>query len=74
MITMMIIKLWLEHQEEYDMITKRLVDTRNLKVLIMDEADEMLSQGFRDQMVKILNGIPMIQSWIIQCYNSSRDD
>lgn len=41
-----------------DMITKRLVDTRNLKVLIMDEADEMLSQGFRDQMVKILNGIP----------------
>jgi len=41
-----------------DMITKKLVDMRHLKVLIMDEADEMLSQGFREQMVKILNGIP----------------
>ena len=41
-----------------DMIGKRLADTRHLKVLIMDEADEMLSQGFREQMVKILNGIP----------------
>lgn len=41
-----------------DMIQKKLVDTRHLRVLVMDEADEMLSQGFRDQMVKILNGIP----------------
>ena len=41
-----------------EMVYKNIIDTSNLRVLIMDEADEMLSFGFRDQMVKILNRIP----------------
>tara|TARA_B100001964_G_C14216238_1_gene592952 strand:+ start:102 stop:1286 length:1185 start_codon:yes stop_codon:yes gene_type:complete len=41
-----------------DLIGKKLVDTSKIKVLIMDEADEMLSQGFREQLVKILRNIP----------------
>ena len=41
-----------------DLISKKLVDTSNIKVLILDEADEMLSQGFREQLVKILRNIP----------------
>tara|TARA_B100000780_G_C21123705_1_gene455496 strand:+ start:3614 stop:4801 length:1188 start_codon:yes stop_codon:yes gene_type:complete len=41
-----------------EMVAKKSIDPSNLKVLIMDEADEMLSFGFREQMVKILNKIP----------------
>lgn len=33
-----------------DMISKRHIDTTDLKLLVLDEADEMLSQGFGDQL------------------------
>ena len=35
-----------------DMITKKALDTRNLKVFILDEADEMLTMGFKDDLEK----------------------
>lgn len=30
----------------YDMINRKALRTRNLKMLILDEADEMLTKGF----------------------------
>lgn len=37
----------------YDMILKRHIDLSDLKVLVLDEADEMLSQGFGSQIQDI---------------------
>lgn len=31
----------------FDMISRRSLRTRNIKMLILDEADEMLSKGFK---------------------------
>lgn len=41
-----------------DLIEKRGLDTSNIRTLIVDEADEMLSQGFKDQMYLILQKMP----------------
>ena len=42
----------------YDMIKRKVLITENVKNIIIDEADEMLSQGFNEQMCKIFNHIP----------------
>lgn len=34
----------------FDMIKRRNLRTRNIKMLVLDEADELLNQGFKDQM------------------------
>lgn len=31
----------------FDMISRRTLRTRNIKMLVLDEADEMLNQGFK---------------------------
>ena len=36
-----------------DMIRRKALKTSTLKLLILDEADEMLSSGFKDQIAKI---------------------
>ena len=41
-----------------DMIRRDILDTRQLKLLVLDEADEMLSSGFKEQMGKILKFMP----------------
>ena len=41
-----------------DMINKRALSTTNLKIMIIDEADEMLSEGFVDQIYKIFRFMP----------------
>ena len=41
-----------------DMITKKALDTRNLKVFILDEADEMLSKIFLNQIYDIFRFLP----------------
>lgn len=41
-----------------DLIEKRGMDTTNIKTLVVDEADEMLSQGFKEQMYLILQKMP----------------
>jgi hypothetical protein len=33
----------------FDMIKRRSLRTRNIKMLVLDEADEMLSKGFKEQ-------------------------
>ena len=41
-----------------DMIRRRCLKLSTLKLLIIDEADEMLSSGFKDQISKIFNAMP----------------
>jgi ATP-dependent RNA helicase len=42
----------------FDMIRRRNLRTRNLKMLIIDEADEMLNQGFKEQIYDIYRYLP----------------
>lgn len=37
----------------FDMIRRRNINARNIKLLVLDEADEMLSSGFKDQIYNI---------------------
>jgi len=37
----------------YDMINRRALDPRSIKIFILDEADEMLSRGFKDQIYDV---------------------
>merc|ERR1719218_124702 len=37
---------------------RRCLDTEDLQVLVIDEADEMLSQGFKDQVYHIFKSLP----------------
>jgi superfamily II DNA/RNA helicase len=41
-----------------DMIRRGILQTKYIKLLVLDEADEMLSSGFKEQMGKILQYMP----------------
>lgn len=41
-----------------DMIKRRNITTRNMKMLILDEADELLSKGFKEQIYDIYKLLP----------------
>jgi len=42
----------------YDMINRDAINTNDLHILILDEADEMLSRGFKEQIYNIFQTIP----------------
>jgi len=42
----------------YDMIKRRALKTKKLKMLVIDEADEMLGKGFKDQIYEIYRFLP----------------
>merc|ERR1711959_152170 len=42
----------------FDMIERRALDVRNVKLSILDEADEMLSRGFTDQIYDVFRKLP----------------
>merc|ERR1711935_313212 len=42
----------------YDMIERRALDVRYVKLFILDEADEMLSRGFTDQIYDVFRKLP----------------
>ena len=42
----------------FDMIKRRALSTRNVKICVLDEADEMLSVGFKDQIYNIFQQLP----------------
>jgi len=42
----------------YDMIKRKNLRTKNVKMLILDEADEMLSQGFKEKIYDIYRFLP----------------
>jgi translation initiation factor 4A len=37
----------------YDMITRKSLRTQFIKIFVLDEADEMFSQGFKDQIKEV---------------------
>lgn len=42
----------------YDILSRKIIDIENIKMVVIDEADEMLSQGFKEQVHNILNILP----------------
>lgn len=42
----------------FDMIKRRFLRTKNIKTLVLDEADEMLGQGFKEQMYDVYRYLP----------------
>lgn len=42
----------------FDMIKRRAISTRDIKICVLDEADEMLSVGFKDQIYNIFQQLP----------------
>lgn len=42
----------------FDMIERGFFKTKDVKMFIMDEADEMLSQGFKEQIYKVFQYLP----------------
>jgi len=42
-----------------DMIMRRALNASNIKILVVDEADEMLSSGFKDQLRNIINRLTL---------------
>jgi len=42
----------------YDMIDRRALDVRAVKLFVLDEADEMLSRGFTDQIYDVFRKLP----------------
>ena len=42
----------------YDMLCRKRLDSKGLKLIILDEADEMLSQGFKEQVYNIFQYLP----------------
>jgi len=42
----------------FDMIRRRSLRTRHIKMLVLDEADEMLSQGFKEQIYDVYRYLP----------------
>jgi len=42
----------------FDMINRRALRTRNIKMLVLDEADEMLDKGFKEQIYDVYRHLP----------------
>ncbi|CAK8690954.1 eukaryotic initiation factor 4A-I-like [Clavelina lepadiformis] len=42
----------------FDMINRKYLDTKNVSMFVLDEADEMLSRGFKDQIYDIFRTMP----------------
>jgi ATP-dependent RNA helicase len=42
----------------FDMIRRRTLRTRGIKMLILDEADEMLNKGFKEQIYDVYRYLP----------------
>ena len=42
----------------FDMIGRRALKTDNIKIFCLDEADEMLSRGFKDQIYEVFQLLP----------------
>lgn len=41
-----------------DMIRRRTLRTRGIKMLVLDEADEMLNKGFKEQIYDVYRYLP----------------
>jgi len=49
----------------YDMIQRRCLNTRHLKMLVIDEADEMLNRNFKEQLYDIYRYLPPVTQVVL---------
>ena len=49
----------------YDMINRGIINMSTLKLFILDEADQMLNKGFKDQIIEILKFVPQESKFAI---------
>merc|ERR1712071_471175 len=42
----------------FDMINRRALHTDKIRIFVLDEADEMLSRGFKDQIYDVFKNLP----------------
>jgi len=49
----------------FDMIRRKNLRTRNIKMLVLDEADEMLSRGFKEQIYDVYRYLPPLTQVIL---------
>jgi ATP-dependent RNA helicase len=57
----------------FDMIKRRHLRTRNIKMLVLDEADELLNRGFMDQIYDVYRYLPpqtQVRSALLCCLSS----
>lgn len=48
-----------------DLVKRKAIDIRNVKTVVLDEADEMLSMGFKDDLNRILDGLAVAKNkWL----------
>lgn len=57
----------------FDMIERGFFKTRDVKMFIMDEADEMLSQGFKEQIYKVFQYLPETTQAVLLSATMPRD-
>ncbi|CAO3568772.1 unnamed protein product [Mortierella alpina] len=43
----------------FDMIRRRNLRTKNIKMMVLDESDELLNQGFKDQIYDVYRYLPL---------------
>lgn len=60
----------------FDMIKRKVLRTRDIRTLVLDEADEMLAKNFKDQIYDIYRYLPpetqARQPSILNSYDSCR--
>jgi ATP-dependent RNA helicase len=49
----------------FDTIRRRTLRTRNIKMLVLDEADELLNMGFKDQIYDVYRDLPPVTQVIL---------
>lgn len=54
-----------------DFITRRLVDLRNIKILVLDEADRMMDMGFLPALRRILDVLPEARQTL--CFSATME-
>ncbi len=50
----------------FDMIAGVVCGTRNIKMLVLDEADELLNKGFKDQIYDVYRYLPPATQVVLQ--------
>jgi len=57
----------------FDMIRRKNLRTRNIKMLVLDEADEMLSRGFKEQIYDVYRYLPPLTQVVLVSATLPRD-
>ncbi len=56
-----------------DLLNRKVIDLKKIKTVVLDEADEMLSMGFRDDLESILAATPKVKNTLLFSATMSDD-